>query len=147
MLLPVPCGVSVPDPQPGLQTELSLSTPWELRCSHCTTGNVPGLAGPAARTWSSATRSPTLPARRSCPRRGAGTVRAWWLLPLPLPAQETTASFFHRAQVRPDFPVEITTALFTFIHPRGRDPGSAGADVPAGSSEAKKPILKPQQPP
>lgn len=43
---------------------------------------------------------------------------------LLLPAQESVAtSFFNPAQVRPDFPVQITIALFTFHTPKGQTPG------------------------
>lgn len=44
-----------------------------------------------------------------------------YALSLLLPTQETAAaSFFNPAQVRPDFPVQITIALFTFHTPKGK---------------------------
>jgi len=42
---------------------------------------------------------------------------------LLLPTSETAAaSSFNPAQVRPDFPVQITIALFTFHTPKGKTP-------------------------
>lgn len=60
-----------------------------------------------------------------CQHRGV----AFWarqsqhVLSLLLPTQETAAtSFFNPAQVRPDFPVPITIALFTFHASKGETP-------------------------
>lgn len=59
-------------------------------------------------------------------QHGGVAFRATWsqyAFSLLLPTQETAAaSFFNPAQVRPDFLVQITIALFTFHTPKGKTP-------------------------
>lgn len=58
---------------------------------------------------------PRFSVRRCCVSSHTVAVCAFLLL---LPTQESSAaSFFNPAQVRPDFPVQITIALFTFHTP------------------------------
>lgn len=92
VLLPVPVGVSVPHPQPSLQTDLSLSTPWEpqvlpLHHRECPCAHWPRCTSvEQCHALTHVASTEELPSERC--RHGA-------------------------CRVRPDFPVEITIALFT----------------------------------
>lgn len=73
-----------------------------------------------------ADRGPAVPSTFPGCQHGGVAFRATQsqhVLSLLLPTLETAAaSFFNPAQVRPDFPVQITIAIFTFHTPKGKTP-------------------------
>lgn len=86
--------------------------PWDV---------APPLA-PQVRAGGWGGRGPALPRTFPASQHGGAAFRDtqshYVLFLLLLPTQETSAaSFFSPAQVRPDFPVQITIALFTFHTP------------------------------
>lgn len=89
-----------------------LALPWDV---------APPLA-PQVRVGGWGGRGPALPRTFPASQHGGAAFRAtqshYVLFLLLLPTQETSAaSFFSPAQVRPDFPVQITIALFKFHTP------------------------------